>query len=197
MSSASLLDSRQPQLSGQTILQGELPLKRKYVIVFACLLLLPATLLAQRSARPSNDSGQSDQRGSWAQKHDGAQHVANQINNLSRFLFVLGGVSKDVAVADEAIRNRQASSAQVEQSRKSKQVIRTSIRNVTAGLNQLESDFRTRPALRAYYDSIRGVGALSSSSEQQAASGQLDLTAGSLASIVDRLTNTLLAMTQD
>jgi hypothetical protein len=164
------------------------------------LLLLPATLLAQgRQRTTSRRSTQKSSRPDTSQKTvdartDGASRVADQIKILTRFLYLLGGVSKGIEAADQAVRRNEASSAVMEQTEKSKATVKASLENVREGLDKLEIDFRTTPELQRYYTRLAGVAAGAANAEDQASAGHYDQAGRSLLDVVNRLTDVLLEM---
>jgi hypothetical protein len=164
------------------------------------LLLLPATLLAQgRQRTTSRRSTQKSSRPDASQKTvdartDGASRVADQIKILTRFLYLLGGVSKGIEAADQAVRRNEASSAVMEQTEKSKATVKASLENVREGLDKLEIDFRTTPELQRYYTRLAGVAAGAANAEDQASAGHYDQAGRSLLDVVNRLTDVLLEM---
>jgi hypothetical protein len=175
-------------------------LKRALILSIICLLLLPATLLAQgRQRTTSRRSTQKSSRPDASQKTvdartDGAGRVADQIKILTRFLYLLGGVSKGIEAADQAVRRNEASSAVMEQTEKSKATVKTSLENVREGLDKLEIDFRTTPELQRYYTRLAGVAAGAANAEDQASAGHYDQAGRSLLDVVNRLTDVLLEM---
>jgi len=120
--------------------------------------------------------------------------VADQIKNLTRFIYILGGVAKGIESVDEAVRRNEASPALVQQAQKNKESVRTSIQSVREGLDKLEIDFRTTPDLQRYYIKLAGVAAGAATAEQQAGANQFDQAGRSLISVVNRLTDVLLEM---
>jgi hypothetical protein len=124
----------------------------------------------------------------------GATRVADQIKNLTRFLYLLGGVAKGIEAADDAARRGDASSAVQEQTAKSKATVKTSLENVRVGLDKLETDFRAAPELQRYYIKLAGSASGAATAEEQAAAGQYDQAGRSLLGVVNRLTDVLLDM---
>jgi hypothetical protein len=120
--------------------------------------------------------------------------VADQIKNLTRFLYLLGGVAKGIEAVDEAARRNEASPTVLEQASRNKNTVRTSLKNVREGLDALEIHFRTTPELQRYYIKLAGVAAGAATAEEQAAANQFDPAGRSLLSVVNRLTDVLLEM---
>jgi hypothetical protein len=175
-------------------------LKRALFLTIICLLLSPVQLLAQgRQRTTSRRSTQRSSRPDTSQRMvdartDGASRVADQIKTLTRFLYLLGGVSRGIEAADAAARRNEASPAVMEQTEKSKATVKTSLENVRAGLDKLEIDFRTTPELQRYYIKLAGVAAGAASAEDQAGAGHYDQAGRALLDVVNRLTDVLLEM---
>jgi hypothetical protein len=182
-------------------------LKRIYLVAIACLLLLPASALAQsrqRTTTPRRNtqtrpaSSQRTQGGEAASANQartaGAARVAEQIKILTRFLYLLGGVAKSIEAADVAAQRNEASPAIIEQTQQSKASVKSSLRNVREGLDKLEIDFRATPDLLRYYTRLAGVASGAAMAEEQAASNQFDQAGRSLLGVVNRLTDVLLEM---
>jgi hypothetical protein len=109
---------------------------------------------------------------------------------------LLGGVSKSIENAELANRNREDSSVSlsVEQLDRNKARVRDSIRNVRAGLEGLESSFRTNPVLQNYYPNLAGVAKLGQTAESQAGSSNFDQAGRSLIAAVNKLADALVAL---
>jgi hypothetical protein len=156
--------------------------------------MLPVTPLAQsrtRSARPpvrSTTTTLEDKR------RAGAGRVAEQIKTLTRFIYLLGGVAKGLEGVDDAVRRNEASPAILEQAKRNKQTVRTSIQSVRDGLDRLESEFSSTPELRRYYTRLAGVAAGAAAADEQAAANQFDRAGRTLLDVVNRLTDVLLEM---
>jgi hypothetical protein len=127
-------------------------------------------------------------------QRDGATRVAGQIKSMTRFIYLLGGVAKGLENVDEAAKRNEASPAIVEQNLKYKQQVRASIQTMREALDKLEIDFRTAPELQRYYIGLAGVAQGAATAEDLAAANKFDQAGRSLLSVVDRLTDVLLAM---
>jgi hypothetical protein len=126
--------------------------------------------------------------------HDGAMEVANQIKNLTRFIYVLGGVSKGIEQTEDAVRRNEASPNIVAQLQKDKATVKQSLQSVREGLDKLEVKFRSTPDLNRYYTDLVGSAAGAANAEDQASAGHLDQAGRSLLGVVNRLTDVLLEM---
>ena len=124
----------------------------------------------------------------------GATRVADQIKTLTRFIYLLGGVAKGLESVDDATSRNEASAAIIEQAKQNKVTVRASIRSVKDGLDKLEIDFRTTPALQRYYIKLAGVAAGAAKAEDLAAANQFDKAGRALLEVVNHLTDVLLEM---
>lgn len=127
-------------------------------------------------------------------QRQGATRVAEQIKTLTRFLYLLGGVGKGIEAVDDAARRNEASPTVLEQAKRNKVTVKTSIQSLREGLDALEIHFRTTPELQRYYINLAGAAAGAASAEQQAAANQFDQAGRSLLAVVTRLTDVLLEM---
>lgn len=126
---------------------------------------------------------------------DGAQKVATQIKNVSKFLYILGGVAKDIEALDADIKARRTTrQTTIDQNAQAKQAVVQSIRNLRAGLGALEEEFRTKNSLRIYAVWIDGIGATTEQAEGEAAAGQLTNSGKTLLTVVEKLSDALAAL---
>lgn len=174
-------------------------MNRIVILAFACLLTLPLTALAQ--TRPRSTSKRTTQPAktsalpaSAEAKTAGATKVADQIKNLTRFVYLLGGVAKGIEQVDEAAKKNEASPTALQQNAQNKATVKTSLENVRVGLDQLEIYFRATPELQGYYLKLAGSASGAAAAEEQAAAGHFDQAGRTLLGVVNRLTDVLLAM---
>ena len=173
-------------------------MNRIVIMAFACLLILPVTTLAQTRSRTTRRGTQSAkpsaQQAIAEAKTTGATKVADQIKNLTRFVYLLGGVAKGIEQVDEAARKNEASPTALQQNEQNKATVKTSLRNVREGLDQLEIYFRGTPGLLDYYLKLAGSASGAATAEDQAAAGHFDQAGRTLLGVVNRLTDVLLEM---
>ena len=172
-------------------------MKRTIIVAIACLMLLPTAALGQKKKRTSTTRRArtvTTQKTPDPAVLEGATHVADQIKILTKFIYLLGGVAKGIEQSDLAITRNEASPAVIEQTEKSKATVRSSIKDVRAGLDKLETDFRTTPALELYYITLGGVARDAAIADQQATANQFDQAGRTLLGVVNRLTDVLLRM---
>ena len=119
--------------------------------------------------------------------------VADQIKNLTRFLYVYGRLSKDFEGSEAQLRGGDSAQAAA-LSNRTRAGLRDSLRNVREGLDRLEVYFRTTPGLEGYYRRVAGVAAAAAAAEDSAAANQLDAAGRSLIQVVYQLTDVLLEL---
>src|SRR5436190_6806847 len=172
----------------------------KKLIVPICILLLSTAVFAQTRSRTTKRGTQSaktqktsPQPGAEA-RTSGATKVADQIKNLTRFVYLLGGVAKGIEQVDEAARKNEASPTALQQNDQNKAAVKNSLRNVRVGLDALEIYFRSTPGLEGYYRTLVGSASGAASAEELAGAGRVDQAGRTLLSVVNRLTDVLLQM---
>ena len=165
------------------------------LLVATIILLSTATAFSQTRRRTTRPTTRVTRPTKPSNAHQaGATRVADQIKNLTRFLYLLGGVAKGIESVDDAAERNEASPAVVEQAKRNKDTVRTSIQSVREGLDALEIHFRTTPELQRYYIKLAGVASGAATAEEQAAANQFDRAGRSLLDVVNRLTDVLLEM---
>jgi hypothetical protein len=173
-------------------------MNRIAIVTFACLLILPATALGQtrsRTTRRGTAPAKTAPQPSTADaKTAGATKIAEQIKNLTRFVYLLGGVAKGIEAVEEAARKNEASPAALQQNETNKATVKSSLRNVREGLDQLEIYFRATPGLLDYYLKLAGSASGAAEAEDQAAAGHFDQSGRTMLGVVNRLTDVLLVM---
>ena len=169
-------------------------MKRITFTLLALFLLAPSTAFSQTRSRSS--SRQKPTAAAAAQRvaqvrTQGATRVADQIKNLTKFMYILGGVNSSIAAVEDAARRSGTTGDQAAQS---KVLVRTNIQNIRVGLDKLEIDFRATPELQPFYIKLAGVAAGAATAEEQAAANQFDAAGRQLLNVVNRLTDVLLLM---
>ena len=120
-----------------------------------------------------------------------AQRVSNQVMNVTKFLYLLGGIAKGIEDVDK---DTKANRAALDKNASNKTNVIKTIRNLRAGLAALEVDFRTKPLLRKYLLKIDGITALSAQAEDLAVAGKFSESGRPLVMVVEKLADTLVAM---
>jgi len=168
-------------------------LKRITITLLALGLLAPSTAFSQtrnRSSRQKPPAATARQNVAQV-RTQGATRVADQIKNLTKFMYILGGVTSSIAAVEDAARRSGASTDQTQQS---KAQVKATIQNIREGLDKLEIDFRSTPELQPYYIKLAGVASGAAAAEEKAAANQFDAAGRQLLNVVNRLTDVLLLM---
>lgn len=171
-------------------------LKRAFVLALACLLLLSVPAASQTKRRSPKKPGASFAEKQQAEIRAGREQIALQVKALTQFLYLFGGITKGIEIAERAKSNREESVAGMssEQIQQTKAKVKDSIASVRTGLDKLESSFRLNPVLQSYYPSLSGVARIAQTAETQAAAGNFDQAGRSLIAAVSKLTDALLAI---
>jgi hypothetical protein len=170
----------------------------KNILVLVCLLLLSTTALSQTRSRTTKRAASTpkapEQQALTEAKTAGATKVAEQIKNLTKFVYLLGGVAKGIEQVDEAAKKNEASPTALQQNEQNKTTVKNSLQNVREGLDQLEIYFRATPGLLDGYLKLAGSASGAADAESQAAAGHFDQAGRTMLGVVNRLTDVLLVM---
>jgi hypothetical protein len=173
--------------------------KRIATASLVAILVVPAAALGQTRRRSSGSrttsTATATQRVSQA-RTAGAQRVADQIKLMTRFVYLLGGVSSGIAAVDEAAKRNEATPELLQRNQQNKATVKTSIQGFREGLDKLEIDFRNQPELQPFYIKLAGSAAGAATAEEQAASNQFDAAGRSLLTVIGRLADVLVIMRQ-
>lgn len=174
-------------------------MKRFAIITVAFLFLLPASAFGQSRSRttkrstPAKTTAPAVDPGLIAARTEAATKVANQIKNLSAFLYLLGGVARGIEQIDITSKNDSTSTV-VQQNEQNKIKLRSTFTDFRVGLDALEIYFRSTPALQSYYLKLAGSAAGAADAEALANAGQFDRAGRALLGVVSRLTDVLVIM---
>ncbi|HLM23972.1 MAG TPA: hypothetical protein VK274_02900 [Pyrinomonadaceae bacterium] len=166
------------------------------IALLTTTLLAPSTAFSQtrhRSTRPTKPAATAPVS---QVRTAGATRVGEQIKFLTKFIYLLGGVSSGIAAVDEAARRNEASPAILQKNQQSKATVKSSITGFRESLDKLEIDFRNTPELQPFYIKLAGVAAGAATAEEQAAANQFDASGRTLLNVINRLTDVLVVMRQ-
>ena len=166
-------------------------MKRTIALLLAIMAFSPAATFSQTRKRSSAASAAQK---TTEVRRQAAVRVANHIKNMTRFIYLLGGVAKGIEQTDAAIQANQASPAIVDQSKKNKTVVISSLRTWREEMDKLEIDFRSTPDLQRYYIKLAGAASSAAAAEERAAAGRYDQSGRTLLEVVNRLTDVLVEM---
>ncbi len=125
---------------------------------------------------------------------ENAQKTSIQLKNVTTFLYKLGGIASAIEALDNDAKANKLSKAQLDKFTQQKQAVITSIRNLKAGLAELETQFRIKPSIKLYLLQVQGVTDLATQSEDLATAGRFADSGKVLVLIVEKLADTLAAM---
>lgn len=173
-------------------------MRKTFILMLAAIMLLSTTALAQtrrRNApkRKAPVSKPAVEKPS-AELQAGRERISSQVKTLSQFLYLYGGIIKGIESADQATRSGGASSIAMEQNERIKTRVKESIKNVRAGLDKLEADFRSSAELKSFFPYISGVARVGETAETQAAANRFDEAGRSLLKAVNQLADALTAI---
>jgi len=173
-------------------------MKRIAPLAIALVLLIPAAALAQSRSRTTRRGTSSSKTtkpaatdaATAAVKTEGATRIATQIKNLTTFLYLLGGVAKDIEAIDASAKSGQASPT----NDRNKAQLKQSFEDFRVGLDQLEIYFRSTPELQPYYVKLVGSASGAAGAEELAGQGHFRDAGRQLINVVGRLADVLVSM---
>lgn len=123
-----------------------------------------------------------------------AGQVAEQIKNFSKFVYIYGKVVNGFEVADDQARTGKMTPDAAAKNRDSKDALVANIRNLKIGVENLTQSFRNNPRLQVHALKLSFAIDAARSAEQLASTGRYDDAGKSLVTVIERLTDTVLAM---
>jgi hypothetical protein len=180
---------------------------KSIVFLLVCLVGLSVSASAQRRKTPARKTtpkattttvSNTTTATNALEIRSGADKVSTQLVNVTRFIYLLGGIARTIEDIDKEVRTGGGTSrsggTRVAQNETNKRKVIDSIRNLRAGLAALEVEFRTKPALRNYLVNIQGITDLSGNAEDQALGGQFTESGRTFLQVIEKLSNTLAAL---
>ncbi len=167
--------------------------------LLTAFLLVPSSAFGQtrsRSSRQKPGTAKTQTQNVSQVRMQGATRVAEQVKNLAKFTYLLGGLSTSVAAVDEAAKKNEVSQTGVQQNQQTKATLKAGFRNFREGLDKLEIDFRNTPELQPFYIKLAGVAAGAATAEEQANANQFDAGGRTLLNVINRLADVLVIMRQ-
>jgi hypothetical protein len=120
--------------------------------------------------------------------------VSNQYSNVSQFVAIMGPIAENIESLDGDIRANKASKSAIDLNNTNKQKVLTAIRGLKAGIVTLETEFKTKPALKLYLTNIQGISDLATQADTLASSGKFVASRDQLRTVAQKLSDTLNAM---
>ena len=98
--------------------------------------------------------------------------VSNQYSNVNQFINVMGPIADSIEALDNEGRTKKLAQTSLDLNASNKQKLLTAIKNMRAGIDALETEFETKPALKVYLAKVQGISDLAAQSENLASSGK-------------------------
>ncbi|MBX7171160.1 MAG: hypothetical protein K1X72_09390 [Pyrinomonadaceae bacterium] len=170
----------------------------KFLVIILCVTTFVWTANAQKkkpaTTKKTTTTAPATTTLNTAEIKAGADKVSIQIKNVSKFVYLLGGIARTIEDLDKEAKTRKISQTAIDANNKNKQAVIQGIQNIRAGLVALEIEFRTKPALRNYQFQISGISDLAANAEDQAANGQITESGKTLLLVIEKLSDTLVAL---
>ncbi len=165
---------------------------KKLTILLLIFVCLSFSANAQRRKKPTTKT--TNPPAATNEIREGATKVSIQLNNVAKFVYLLGGIARGIEDIDKDARAGKVPRAVSDKNQTYKQNVIASIQSLRTGLIQLESDFRVKPKLKPYLQSIQGITEISGTAEDQATNGELVNAGKTLLQIIEKLSDTLVAL---
>lgn len=173
--------------------------KFKYAVLFLSIVLLVigsnTGAAAQRRSKPKPKSAPVAKVDTGVEeRRQGAKDVGIQLKNVSKFVFVLGGIATGIEEIDKDVRSGKASKEFADKNAGFKSDVIRSIRALRSGLVKLEIDFRVKAGLKPYLVNIQGIIDDTARAEDSALAGRFNQSGKELLIVVEKLTDVLVEM---
>jgi hypothetical protein len=168
-----------------------------FALALATLLFLPSMTHAQKKKRAPARRPAAEPASKPAPAMDmrtEAQAVSEQIKNVSRFLFLYGKVVNGLEVADDLTRRGEMTPAAAAKNQQTKEALIGNIRGLRTGIEGVSRTFQANPRLQVQYLKLSYAAEAVANAEQFATAGRFDDAGKALTMVIERLTETLLAM---
>jgi len=166
------------------------------LIVLAALCAFPLASIAQKKstgARGRRPAAKPTPTPTPDLKVEAGQ-VAEQIKNFSNFIYVYGKVVNGLEIAEEQAKENKVSSAAAAQNQKSRDALVQNIRNMKVGVDNLARSFQNNPRLQVLSLKVAFAVDAANNAEKLAAAGRYDEAGKALVTVIERLTDTVMAM---
>jgi len=123
-----------------------------------------------------------------------AGQVADQIKNFSKFIYIYGKIVNGFEMADEQARLGEMKPDVAARNQQSKAALVNNVRSLKTGVESLAQSFQNNPRLQVQYLKLSFAVDAANEAEKLAAAGRYDEAGKSLVTVIERLTDTVLAM---
>jgi hypothetical protein len=171
-------------------------MKRLQIGVLAVLAMVLFTAAADAQKRPAKRKAVKQPVSSTStvaplEVRTAREKVAIQLENVNRFIDLLGPIAQGIENLERTAREKPLSPAANDKNETNKRNVISAIRNLRDGLSALESEFRTKLALKRYQSSISGITDLAARSEDSAIAGDFIASKDPLRQAARKLADTL------
>lgn len=168
----------------------------KPLVLLALLLtILSISAFAQKTKpAPKKPAAQPVTAASAVELREGADKVAIQIKNVTKFLYSLGGIALRIEDMDKEARTKNVDKTLLDANAANKAKVMQAIRNLRAGIATLEVDFRTKSSLKKFLPQVDGITQMSAECEDLAAAGRFSESGRPLLALVEKLSDVLALM---
>lgn len=163
------------------------------VLLITVVALFAGTAAAQKK-KPATTKKPAATVTNTLEIREGADKVSIQLKNVSKFLYLLGGIAAGLETTDRDAKAGKLTRAQLDTFAQQKQAVINSIRNLKAGLSALEVDFRTKNGVKPYLIHVQGVTNLAIESEDLATAGRFTDSGKVYLTVIEKLADALTAM---
>jgi predicted RNA-binding Zn ribbon-like protein len=125
-----------------------------------------------------------------------ATQVAEQIKNVTKFLYIYGKVQNSLEIADEQAKRGQTDAKIVEENKKSKDLLVVNITGLRTGINNLLKGWEGNTRVQTQALRLAKASDAVAVAEQNAAAGRYREAADALVIAVERMTDTMISMKQ-
>jgi hypothetical protein len=168
------------------------------MILFALLLALlysfPASSGAQTKKSGSKKRAATPAPTPVMDMRAEANQVAEQIKNITKFLFIYGKVANSLEFAEDQAKRGQVSTSVAEKNKQGKDALVASVNGLRTGLDNLVKSFQANSRLQVQYLKLSYAAESLANAEKFAINGQYDEAGKSMIASVERLTDTLTSM---
>lgn len=177
-------------------------MKTTKILTLAILVLMGTAIVAEAqrrkttrkpAAKPSATAATTTAAAN-AEVRTAAGKISTQLNNVATFNYRLGGIATGLEDMDAAARKTPLKEPTATKHRTNKQTVVQGIRNLRAGLAELEVEFRTKPNLKRFQFQVGGIADLTGNAEDLAAQGRFTDAGRTLLQVIQKLSDALVAM---
>lgn len=123
-----------------------------------------------------------------------ALQVAEQVKNLSRFVYLYGKIVNGLEVAQDQAKRGQTSPTVEAKNKQAKEALVANITGLRVGIQSLARTFQGETRLQVQYLKISAATDAVANAEQLAAAGRYDEAGTALTTAIERLTDTIVSM---